>query len=103
MSSSEPVEKPKMNVYKVETGGATYHFAATTPEEAEKVAWAGFEDYDDPESIRQDGGISVELVPPEVWSDWTYHDDGEGDVNASFSSLVARTEEPGVLICSEWP
>lgn len=97
--------KQAMNVYKIDTG-AIYYFAARSQEEALAVAWKGFAEYDDIESLREDekdSPLAAELVPPDEWGAWTYHDDGHGGPSASFAELVARTTEAGVLTCSEWP
>lgn len=88
-----------MKVYRIETG-ATYHFAARSMLQAIEVAWEGFSGYDDLEAI-EEGEFSIELLDESKWPK-TYNDD-DGDMEASFSELVARTKEPGVLICSEWP
>lgn len=88
-----------MKVYRIDTG-ATYHFAARSMLQAIEVAWEGFADYDDIKSI-EEGEFSIEILHESQWPKTFNNDDG--DTEASFFDLVARTKEPCVLTCSEWP
>lgn len=87
-----------MNVYKIDTG-ATYYVAAGNMGMAVEVAWESWDACDDPDAI-EDAGFSIERVPEAKWPK-TYWDDGDGK-RLPFSELVANTNTPGILTCSDW-
>jgi len=93
-------EAGPMKVYRIETGGAIYHFAGRNMGEALEVAWTGFADYDDRESIENDG-LAISPLKREEWPK-NYYDLQSGKW-LHFADLVARIKEPSVLTCSEWP
>lgn len=92
--------KQEMNVYLIDTG-VDYHVAGADIRAA-TIAWlTAAPDFEDMAALED--GFSISMVPRENWPP-TYNDsEGSGDTKASFSDLIARTTEAGVLSCSEWP
>ena len=87
-----------MNVYKIDTG-VDHYVAAINMGQAVVLAWEFWAACDDQDVI-EDAGFSVEKVPEAKWP-MSYWDDGEGK-HLPFSELVASTNAPGILTCSDW-